>query len=83
MATTVPARALPRPRTAATFRLGALALAGAAVHPDGLTTRCLAWASLVILVLVIVIVVPAVWSLQESRRDAALAVPDRLLSWRS
>jgi uncharacterized membrane protein len=82
LATTVPAHALARPRTA-TFCVGALALAGGtAVHLNELTTQCLNWTGLVILVLVVVIVVPAVWSLRKSRRDAALAVLDRLLALR-
>ena len=67
----------------ATFRVGALALAGGTVvHLNRLTSQCLNWTGLVILVLVVVVVVPAVWSLRKPRRDAALAVLDRLLAWR-
>ena len=77
MATTVPAHALARQRTTTTLRVGPLALAGGIfVHPNGLTSQCLTWTGLVLLV-----VVPAVWSRKGYRRRAGRDVLGTILRW--
>ena len=60
------------------FQLSALSLVSATVI-HGSTGQDMAWVAVVILVLVVVVVAPAVWSLRKCRRDAALAVLDRLM----
>jgi hypothetical protein len=40
------------------------------------------WVAVVILVLVVVVIAPAVWSDKEYRRKAGLDVLDRIIPWR-
>ena len=81
MATTVPAHRPARQASAHSpaFHLGALSLvSGIAIH--GVTSLDLAW--IVVVILVLVVVIPAVWSDKGYRRKAGLEVLDRLLLWR-
>jgi hypothetical protein len=82
MPVTVPAHPLVRHavrhRTTVGATLIALA-AGCVVH--GLPAQGWTSAGRLVVVLVLVVLVPAVWGTPE-RREAALAVLDRLLRWR-
>jgi hypothetical protein len=61
-------------------QLALVAQAAPAVKADG--TAVLAVAGLLLIVLLVGVVLPAVWSVKPARRKAALAVLDRLLRWK-
>jgi hypothetical protein len=65
------------------YRFGSLALASGPVSLVALRPYALAGLAVLLALVVLLVVVPAVWSGKPARRKAALAVLDRLLRWKA